>query len=248
MADNGDYQFSIGGKVIIITGAYGGIGSALAKGLSESGAILACIGRDAVKLDELTSSLPGRSIGIKADVTSESEVNALVENVLKEFGRIDVLINNAGIHKAAMIADMSLDDWNNVIQVNLNGTFLCSRAVIKPMREQGSGCIINMTSALGQRGNPTAAAYAASKAGVSNFTNVLYQEVADFGIRVIGIAPGLTDTPLVRGNRDEEYIKKLASLYPGGRLGQPGDAMGLVQFLCSDAAKYINGTVVFMRP
>lgn len=241
-------DFSINGQVVIITGATGDIGSALAWGLASAGARLVCAGRNEEQVEALVSRLPGEAIGVEVDVTSESDVSSMVDRALNKFGRIDVLINNAGISASATIADMSLETWNKVLQVNLGGVFLCSRAVLKPMIAQGKGLIINMTSALGKRGNPSSAAYSASKAGVSNFTNVLHQEMANHGIRVVGIAPGLTNTKMIRGNRDEEYIRRLASQYPGGRLGQPEDVIGLVHFLCSDQAKYISGTDLYIRP
>lgn len=241
-------NFSIVGKVIIITGATGGIGSAMSKGLSSAGARIVCAGRNETKIKALVSQLPGEALGIKVDVTSENDVSLMIEKTLTKFERIDVLINNAGIYIPAMVADMKLEAWNKTIEINLGGVFLCSQAVLKPMIEQGSGLIINMTSALGKRGTPASAAYSASKAAVSNFTNVLYQEVVGHGIRVVGIAPGLTDTPMIRGNRDEAYIQQLASKYPGKRLGQPEDVIGLVTFLCSDQAKHISGTDLYMRP
>ncbi len=161
---------------------------------------------------------------------------------------IDVMVNNAGISINVRIEDMTLELWHRVLGVNLDGIFLCSKHVVPYMASQKSGVIINMTSVMGVRGVPGLSAYAASKAAVTNLTNVLHQEVSHLGIRVVGIAPGLTDTALSRKTVDEAHFQRVSSQYVGGKVGQPEDIVGFVQFLSSQAAAAISGTVLAFRP
>lgn len=168
--------------------------------------------------------------------------------MLAHWGRIDGLINNAGQLHRCLVADHSLADWNRIFAVNVMGTFLFSREVLGPMMKQGGGRIVNFTSALGVRSMPGGAAYGAAKAAISSFTNTLHQEVAGTGVTVCAIAPGLTNTAMANDNMTPEYMLRIAASYPGGRLGEPEDIIGLAHFLMSDASQHVSGSTMFVRP
>ena len=242
-------DFSIAGKGIIITGAGGGIGRAMAIGLGSAGAKIACLDRDfaaASSVAELIGS--ANAFPIACDVTEEDAVNTAVSRIADKWGRVDGLINNAGQLHRCLVKDHTLSDWNRIFSVNVTGTFLFSRAVLTHMLRQGDGRIVNFTSALGVRSMPGGAAYGAAKAAITSFTNTLHQEVAGSGITVSAIAPGLTDTTMAKDNMTTDYMTRIAASYPGGRLGQPEDIIGLAHFLMTDASRHISGSTLFVRP
>jgi 3-oxoacyl-[acyl-carrier protein] reductase len=183
----------------------------------------------------------GSAVAIQADVSQADQVDGLINGTLKQFGRVDVLVNNAGITRDTLLLRMKLEDWQAVIDLNLTGVFLCTRAVAKIMLKQRSGRIINIASVAGQMGNPGQANYSAAKAGVIGFTKTVAKELASRGITANAVAPGFIETDMTDdlGNTDE--IRKFIPL---GRFGQPEDIAGMVRFLAADpAAAYITGQV-----
>lgn len=242
-------DFSVLGKVIIVTGAGGGIGKAMAMGLADAGAKIACVDRDAKAARDVAAEIgDGNALAVECDVTSEEQVASAVAATLGHWQRIDGLINNAGRLHRCLVKDHSLADWNQIFAVNVMGTFLFSREVLPQMIQQGSGRIVNFTSALSVRSMPGGSAYGAAKAAISSFTNTLHQEVAGTGIAVSAIAPGLTNTPMANDHMTTEYMERIAASYPGGRLGQPEDIIGLAHFLMTDASKHVSGSTIFVRP
>jgi 3-oxoacyl-[acyl-carrier protein] reductase len=221
----------------------------MALGLGRAGAKIVCVDRDhdaALAVVEVLGA--DHAMAVACDVTAEEAVSEAVSAVLQRWDRIDGLINNAGQLHRCLVKDHTLDDWNRIFNVNVVGTFLFSRAVLPQMILQGDGRIVNFTSALGVRSMPGGAAYGASKAAISSFTNTLHQEVAGSGITVSAIAPGLTNTPMAKINMTTEYMERIAASYPGGRLGQPEDIIGLAHFLMTDASRHVSGSTIFVRP
>lgn len=238
-------------KVAIITGAAEGIGKAIAIEFVKEGAkvVVADVNLElAEKTVEELKSLGGEAIAVKADVTNPDEVNAMVSKTLERFGRIDILVNNAGISIQKPLLEMTLEDWRRVIDINLTGVFLCTQAVARVMVQQGRGVIVNMASSLGFVAIPRRAAYSASKAGVIGLTRELAVELAPYGIRVVGVAPGWIATQRVlnlakKGVVNEEAIKMMT---PMGRLGTPEEVAKVIAFLSSDEASFITGDTILI--
>src|SRR5205823_3109328 len=176
------------------------------------------------------------------DVSDAAEAAEVVERVEAELGELDVLVNNAGITRDALLARMSDDDWASVLSTNLNGTFHTCRAVARKMLRRRAGAIVNMTSFVGVHGNPGQANYAASKGGIIGFTKALAKELGNRGVRVNAVAPGYIATELT-GTLPENLREKILEVTPLGRLGEPGDVAGAVRFLCSDEASFVTGEV-----
>ncbi len=230
-------------RVALVTGANGGIGSATALKLGMNGfKVILNYHVDRDKAVEIASSLgEGNTLLIEADISNVEEVNEMVNKALKKFGRIDVLVNNAGITKDKTFAKMPRDQWDEVINVNLNGVFNVTKAVIGIMIRQGSETIINISSIVGEIGNFGQTNYAASKAALIGFTKSLAKEVASKGIRVNAIAPGFVDTEMTR--KIPENIKtKIVEQIPMGRFAKPEEIADVVLFLCNTG--YITGTVI----
>jgi 3-oxoacyl-[acyl-carrier protein] reductase len=233
----------LAGKIALITGGNTGIGRGVALAFAEEGAdvAIAWIARepDARSLVTEVERRGRLALAVRCDVTSEPDVRALVRSVVERFGRLDVLVNNAGIQKAQPITDMTLDDWERMMAVHLRGAFLCSREAARVMIPQRSGRIILLSSQLAYIGRPNYTAYSAAKGGLLTFTRALAQELAPHGILVNGIAPGLIDTgfdPL-----SEETKRAHAASLPLKRLGMPEDLVGAFVFLASDEGRYFCG-------
>lgn len=233
---------SLDGKVALVTGGSRGIGAAVSKELAEAGARVAVnyrAGRDAA--DALAAEIGG--IAVQADVAVAQDVVALIERAESELGPIDVLVNNAGLTRDTLIARMSDEEWDEVLNVNLRGIFHTCRAVARGMLKRRAGAIVNMTSVVGIHGNPGQTNYAASKAGIIGFTKSLAKELGSRGVRVNAVAPGYITTELTAVLPDELQQLILANT-PLGRLGDPDDVAGAVRFLCSDEARFVTGAVL----
>lgn len=240
----------IDGMVFAISGAAAGIGKALACGLAAAGARVAALDVSETGLASLEAELPAdRLLPVACDVSDEQAVLRAVGAATARFGRIDVLVNNAVVNHAKPVVELTAAEWRRVFEVNLTGAFLLARHVLPGMVERGAGVVINVTSALAVRGAPGNSAYAATKAALANFTNTLYQEVCNHGIRVHAIAPGLIDTAHARESVSEAHMARVAATYPGGTLGNPSDPLELVQFLASPAGRHMSGgTTIFLKP
>ena len=231
-------------KVVVVTGASRGIGKAAALALVTQGAkvvINYARSSDAAiaTVKEITDA-GGEAIAIQADVSQSAEVDNLIKTTLDKFGRIDVLVNNAGITKDTLLLRMKPEQWQAVIDLNLTGVFLCTKAVSKTMLKQRSGRIINIASVAGQMGNPGQANYSAAKAGVIGFTKTVAKELANRGITVNAVAPGFIETDMTHDLKSDDIIQFI----PLGRYGKPEEVAGTIRFLASDpAAAYITGQV-----
>ena len=231
------------GRSAIVTGGGRGIGLEIGRWLSRAGARVALADVDAELTDEAAAELRGAgypTIACTVDVSDESQVQAMVRQVLDRWGRVDVLVNNAGICPMTPVEDITVAEWDLVLDVNLKGVFLCSQAVIPAMREQGAGKIINIASSAGQMGGLAVGAhYTASKGGVLALTKGLARILAP-DIQVNAVAPSTTESKMTSG-WDQHTIEGLAKQVPAGRLGRPADVAAAVLFLASDEASYITG-------
>ena len=224
------------GRIALVTGAARGIGSAIAERLSSAGATVAI-----ADLDPPTAPSTTIRMAVRADVSISEDVSRMVNDVLDQLGRIDILVNNAGVvGPEAPVRDLSEADWDRVMNTNVKGVFLCSRAVIGHMAERRRGAIVSIASISGKEGNANMAAYSVSKAGVICFTKALAKEVLDDNIRVNCVAPALIETGMTL-SLDPERAAILTSKIPMGRLGKPGEVAALVHFLASDEATFTTG-------
>ena len=233
-------------QVAIITGSSRGIGKAAALALAAEGAtVVVNYARSSAAADDVVAAITeagGSAIALQADVSQEDQVDALIKATKEQFGRIDVLINNAGITRDTLLLRMKPADWQAVIDLNLTGVFLCTRAVAKIMLKQRSGRIINISSVAGLMGNPGQANYSAAKAGVIGFTKTVAKEMAPRGVTVNAVAPGFIETDMTNELPNTEEILKFIPL---GRYGQADEVAGLIRFLAADpAAAYITGQVM----
>jgi 3-oxoacyl-[acyl-carrier protein] reductase len=234
------------GKVALVTGAARGIGQAIALKLAVEGCDVALCDLKAEWLAETVDLITalGRKVKcFEADVSNASAVEGVVKGVIETFGKVDILINNAGITKDTLMIRMSEEDWDAVLSVNLKGTFLFTKAVARPMMKQRSGAIVNVASIIGLIGNAGQCNYAASKAGVIALTKSAAKELAPRNVRVNAVAPGFIQTRMTDG-LPEDVKKKMLDLIPMSRFGQPEDVANVVLFLTSDAASYMTGQVL----
>jgi 3-oxoacyl-[acyl-carrier protein] reductase len=235
---------SLEGKVALVTGGSRGIGAAISRELGRAGARVAVnyrSGKDAA--EEIASEVGG--LALAANVGDPEEAKDLVERVESELGDVDVLVNNAGITRDTLIARMSDEEWEEVIETNLRGTFNTCRAVARKMLRRRAGAIVNISSVVGVHGNPGQVNYAASKAGIIGLTKALARELGVRGVRVNAVAPGYITTELTDVLTEEQTGLILGNT-PLGRLGSPDDVAAAVRFLCSDEAAFITGDVLLV--
>lgn len=236
------------GKVAVVTGAAQGIGRAIAENLAQAGIDVAVVDLNISGAQETAAAVKRhsrRTVAIKANVAEWTDVKATVEQVMTELGRLDILVNNAGITRDGLLLRMKEEDWNLVLDVNLKGTFHCTKAVLPILMKRG-GSIVNIASVVGLIGNAGQANYAASKAAVIGFTKTVAREYASRGITVNAVAPGFIDTAMT-GGLEKDLREALLKQIPLGRLGKPEDVAQAVRFLVSPAASYITGHVLHVN-
>jgi 3-oxoacyl-[acyl-carrier protein] reductase len=239
----------LAGKVAIVTGGSRGIGAAIAAWLAEHGAAVVVSGRDAVRLDRAVLELQERGAsvhGVAADAAKREDVDRLVEATKERFGRLDILVNNAGITRDGLLIRMKDDDWDRVMETNLRGAFLTTRAASKLMVRQRSGRIINIASTAGAMGNAGQANYSAAKAGLIGFTKSAARELAHWGILVNAVAPGLIETDMTAAIPAEAREALLAQV-PLKRIGSAREVAEVVGFLAGDGAAYVTGQVIHVN-
>lgn len=242
--------YDVSGKVAVVTGSSRGIGKAIALALAEGGAdIVVNYNRsdkqaDAVKKD--IEAMGRKCITVRGNVGNFQQAQAIGKAALTHFGKVDILINNAGVNRDRTIRRMTPEQWNEVIETNLSSCFNCTKAVLESMLEQGEGVIVSVSSIIGEMGNPGQANYASTKAGIMGFTKSLAKELARNNIRVNAIAPGFVETDMLGTVPEDikEQIKKDIAL---GRFGSPEEVALAVLFLCSPAAKWITGITLRMN-
>jgi len=227
------------GKVAVVTGAGSGIGKAVASELKAQGAAIVRAYRSAEKMEHVDD----KELIVPTDVTSTESCDNLINMAMETFGRVDILVNNAGMTRDTLLIRMKDEDWDAVLDTNLKGAFRCTRSVARIMMKQRSGCIINISSIIGQIGNAGQGNYAASKAGLIAFTQSMAKELATRNIRVNAVAPGFIETKMT-GILPDDLKTKMLSMIPLARLGKPEDVAAVVRFLCTEDASYITGQVI----
>jgi NAD(P)-dependent dehydrogenase (short-subunit alcohol dehydrogenase family) len=231
------------GKVVLVTGAAGGVGRAAAIGFAQGGARVVAADMDTAGLAKTIAEAGNGSIAVEVDVSDEASCQAMVEQTISEFGRLDVQFNNAGVSgDRAKTADISSADWHRVIGVNLSGVFFCARAALPHMVSGGGGVIINTASVDGLVGMPTLSHYVASKHAVIGLTKSIALEYARDNIRAVSVAPGYIRTRMTEEGFDADERALLASLVPLGRPGEPEEVANMVLWLASDKASYVSGS------
>jgi len=241
--------FDLRGKVAIVTGGNGGIGLGMARGLADAGASIAIVGRNEEKSKQAVADLwqsGAKAVSVVADVTDKSAVTAMVERTVRELGRIDVLVNNAGINIRKPPQALTLEEWDSVIKTNLTSAFLCSREVYPVMKAAGGGKIINIGSMMSIFGASFAPAYAASKGGIVQFTRSCAVAWATDNIQANAVLPGWIDTDLTQRAREQidGLHDKVLARTPAARWGAIGDFAGIAVFLSSAASDFVTGTAI----
>ena len=245
-------KFSLEGKVALVTGGRRGIGKRIALAFAEAGADVALC--DLVADDGLLAGaateierLGRRSLAIQADTSRESEVERMVQRVLRELGHLDILLNNAGTGAPASLLDLPIDEWDRVLNVNLRGYYLCARAVAREMLRGKKGVILCVASQYAFKAVPGMGVYCISKAGVVMLTRVLARELGGYGIRVNAIAPGLVKTDLSENDWGDPDIRtQREAATPLGRIAETSDLVGAALFLASDASAYVSGNTILV--
>ena len=239
-------RFDLSNKTAIVTGASQGIGETIAIEMAKSGATVFCLARNKEALDTTIKKITengGKATAFSCDISNNDDFKSIILNIVKEYGSIDVLVNNAGITKDNLLMRMSDDQWDDVLNINLKGSFTCIRSVIKHMMKKKFGRIINITSIVGITGNAGQANYAASKSGLIGLTKSIAKEVASRGITANCVAPGWIETSMT-DQLSTEVKNKFLSQIPAGKIGQSKDIANAVIFLASDEAVYITGQTI----
>ena len=239
-------KFDLNGKIAIVTGASQGIGETIAVEMAKSGANVFCLARNKNALDSTINKIISngdKASAYSCDISDNEQFNNIVTDIFKEYGSIDILVNNAGITNDTLLMRMSDDQWDSVLNINLKGSFTCTRSVIKYMMKKKSGRIINITSIVGLTGNAGQANYAASKAGLIGMTKSIAKEVASRGITANCVAPGWIETAMTEQLSDDLKNKFLSQI-PTGKIGYPKDIANTVIFLASKEAEYITGQTI----
>ena len=239
-------KFDLNGKIAIVTGASQGIGETIAVEMAKSGANVFCLARNKNALDSTINKIISsgdKASAYSCDISDNEQFNNIVTDIFKEYGSIDILVNNAGITNDTLLMRMSDDQWDSVLNINLKGSFTCTRSVIKYMMKKKSGRIINITSIVGLTGNAGQANYAASKAGLIGMTKSIAKEVASRGITANCVAPGWIETAMTEQLSDDVKNKFLSQI-PTGKIGYPKDIANTVIFLASKEAEYITGQTI----
>ncbi|MFC1885387.1 SDR family oxidoreductase [Thermodesulfobacteriota bacterium] len=244
-------KFSLKGKCGLVTGAGSGIGKAMAMGLAEAGAKVALAGRNMDKLKSAEADITASgldAVSFQVDMAKPASISNFTESVIREFGRIDFLFNNAGMIHRAPMEDFPINAWEEMIKVNLTGPFLLSQAVARHMIEKGiKGSIINTSSLIAVLGGVTVPAYAATKGGLTQLTKSMCNDLAKYGIRVNAIGPGWVKTEMTGAlQKNSERFQAISDRIPLGRWADPEDMAGLAVFLASEASAYITGQVIFV--
>lgn len=242
--------FDLNDRVAVITGGAGGIGQCVALGLAQQGCPVVVADKSISGLAGLQQAVEATGsafMSLEVDVTNSDWVDRMTESVVAALGRIDILVNCAGVNNRLSVVDLPEAEWNKIIDINLKGTFLCCKSVVKVMLEQQAGKIINFGSVSSVLGHPNHSAYAASKGGVYLLTKVLAMETAKSGITVNCIGSAYIETPLTRDylSRGDNY-NKIAATIPMGRLGRPEDIVGAVIYLASPASDFVTGTLLLV--
>ncbi len=241
-------MFNLSGKTALVTGATGGIGGAIARGLHKQGATVAVSGRQAGKLEALAAELGERAHVMPCDLADREAVTKLIGEAIAKLGRLDILVNNAGLTRDNLFMVMKDEQWDEVIAVNLTSTFMLCRAAAREMvrAKSGYGRIINISSVSGVFGNPGQGNYAASKAGMIGMTKSLAREVAPRGITANCIAPGFITTPMTEA-LNEKQTQEIAKMIPAQRFGTPDEVAAGVVYLASEEAAYITGQTLHIN-
>ena len=238
---------SLEGQVALVTGSSRGIGAVIARRMAQAGARVAlnynASPDAALEVKDAIANIGGDAMLTAGDVSDESQAQQIIKAVISEFGRIDILINNAGIHRDRLLLRMSAADFDQVLQVNLRGAFLCTRYVMPHLIRQHYGRVVNMSSVVGLTGNPGQANYAAAKAGLIGFTKAVAREVASRNVTVNAVAPGYIATGMVEDLNDEQRNQILERI-PMGRFGTSEDVAETILFLSSKGAGYLTGQVL----
>jgi len=239
----------LAGRIAVVTGGTRGIGLAIARALAEDGASVVVSGRDAARLESAVTELEGlgaAAVGVTADQSKREDCDRLVDAAKERFGRIDVLVNNAGITRDQLLVRMKDDELDQVMDTNLRGVFLMTRAVAKSMMRQKSGRIVNITSTAGAMGNPGQVNYSAAKAGVIGLTKAAARELAHWNILVNAVAPGLIETDMTAGLPDAAR-EALLQQVPLKRIGAAREVAEVVRFLAADGAAYVTGQTIHVN-